>query len=104
MKEILIVFIVLLILLLLLSTLGGSLRIKENYDDIPLYEESLLPARARPWEMNPQFVSEETPKKTHVRQEESSQRLPYRKPKSEKMNEPQEVVYPFDGDEAFAAV
>ena len=62
MKEVLIVFVVLLVLLIILSTLGGSIRIKENFeDDIPLYEESLLPKNTHPWALNPNFVQEESP-------------------------------------------
>lgn len=65
MKEILIIFIILLVLLILLSTLGGSIRVKENYDDddIPLYNESLIPEKSRPWAYNPQFVEEEEKEK-----------------------------------------
>lgn len=109
MKEVLIVFIVLLILLLLLSTLGGSIRINENYeDDIPLYEESLLSSRQKPWELNPQYVHQETAREIprRVRQEEAvSRRMSQLRPvKQEAKRQEEEMVYPFDGDEAFAAV
>lgn len=112
MKEVLIVFIVLLILLLLLSTLGGSIRVNENYeDDIPLYEGSLLPSQAKPWESNLQYVRQEYPcvrqESPRVRQEESVRRINDSSKsiaQQTPMNEDNDAVYPYDGDETFAAV
>ena len=61
MKEILIVFIVLLVLLLIMSSLGGSIRVQENFeDDMPLYEERIMPSDSKPWAMNPNFIPEES--------------------------------------------
>lgn len=62
MKEVLIIFIILLVLLLMLSALGGCIRVKsdEHYDDdIPLYDESLLPPTLKPWESHPAFISDD---------------------------------------------
>lgn len=59
MKEVLIIFIILLVLLLMVSVLGGSIRLKsdEHYDDdIPLYDEYLLPPKMKPWESHPTFI------------------------------------------------
>lgn len=59
MKEVLIIFIILLVLLLMLSVLGGSIRLKSDEhfdDDIPLYDETLLPSSMKPWESHPSFI------------------------------------------------
>jgi len=59
MKEVLIIFIILLILLLMVSVLGGSIRLKSDEhfdDDIPLYDETLLPSSMKPWESHPTFI------------------------------------------------
>jgi len=62
MKEMFIIFIILLVLLLIMSSLGGSIRVQqENFeDDMPLYEESIMPHNVQPWVMNPSFIPEES--------------------------------------------
>lgn len=101
-----------------MSTLGGSIRIHENFDDdIPLYEETLLPNNARPWALNPTYVQEETatfkkiaPKKSSVVQEEepgSRARIP--EPSGPYFDEEDpygknDDVSPFENDGDFASV
>jgi hypothetical protein len=44
-----------------MSSVGGSIRVQENFeDDIPLYEENIMPRGAQPWAMNPSFIPEES--------------------------------------------
>lgn len=125
MKEVFIVFIILLILLLILSSLGGSIRIHENFedDDIPLYEESILPEGSHPWKLNPTFVEDELskPKPTVIsypkpsndvkeRQNENEMKKRDYEQSVQEENRPvlegymNEEVSPFEDDGDFASV
>lgn len=116
MKEVFIVFVILLVLLLILSTLGGSIRIRESFDDdIPLYEETLLPPHAKPWAFNPNYVKEEEerpefkkmskPKQNkQVIQEESVTSVPEPLSPYFENDDNYDGVSPFENDVDFAAV
>jgi hypothetical protein len=97
----------------MLSALGGSIRVKENYedDDIPLYDEALIPEKARPWAQNPQFITSEE----MIPMIPTKQSFPFQPPSVEKKEEKisklnflkeEDVgeVIAFDGGDDFAAI